>query len=92
MDRKRLHKRRCGPIPRQKKPAEHRCPAGSFFMTIEIFLTWLPVLPEQAREPGPVREPGPELRPEPRSQPVSALPLSCTLQLQRITLRRKARK
>jgi len=71
----------------KKKPAEQRCSAGSFFVTIETFLTLSPerpVLPVQAREP----EPGPG----PWSEPVSALRLSCTLRLQRITPRQKAGK
>jgi len=75
--------------PSAKKSAEHRCSAGSFFVTIETFLTLSqerPVLPEQAREPGPQPEP------EPPSQPVSALRLSCILRLQRITPRQKAGK
>jgi hypothetical protein len=45
-----------------------------------------PELRESPRGPVQAREPGPE----PSSQPVSALRLSCTLRLQRITPRQKA--
>jgi hypothetical protein len=75
-----------------KKPAEHRCSAGSFFVTLETLFTWLPVLPVQAREPGPGPEPRLEPGLEPRPEPVSALRLSCTLRLQRITPQQKAGK